>query len=251
MALTDLQERVSRTIFHTIRKVLVAEGYLPDITNTGLFGTSPYTAANETAWVNACKAIATTKGFCIEVFGTSQTKGMKAVPRIAIISRRTLPGDIGSPSHNAVFPDPLDPSKMVYVKMPLETSHFYFDIQLASNSAAQDNVLNAVLSKALGVKKYIPYYDDATQLLFIRQTSDFDLPDTIEGITEKVYTYETPDLFNGTEIIGNVVPTKRIELELKSTSSNSSKSIDEQITDGETIDDSGIIVETGQKIVYP
>jgi len=213
MALANIQERVERSLYEALRKVCVAEGYTPDITNTGLYGTSPYTAVNEAAWEAALKTIETTKGFAIEVFNNSQTKGTKLVPRIAIIPRRTLAGDIGSPQHSWITNNPSGEQGLVRRYLPLEASAYYYDIHLITKTAQQDRILHGILRKALGVKRFIEWYDDPGELLFVVQTSDFDLPDPTEGIKEQVYTYLLPDLFEFVEEGDAVAITTEITIE--------------------------------------
>jgi hypothetical protein len=196
MALSNLQQRVERSIFEAIRLILVAEGYIPDIADTGTFGTEPFSAANQVAWDAALATRVAAKGFAVEEYNHSLEPGTRKVPRIAIIPRRSMPGDLGSPNQPFYQASPIDPKTLVGVKLPLETTHFYFDIHLVSGSTAQGRVLNAVVGKALGNKKYIPYYDDPGSLLFIRQYNYYDIPDPIEGQEEKIYAYEVPDLYD-------------------------------------------------------
>lgn len=238
--LSTTQTRVERSLFEAIRKVCVAEGYTPDIANTGVYGVEPYTAAQQTLWNNALTTIAGTKGFAIDVRGHNLTKGMKKTPRIEVISRRTLPGDIGSGPERFVF------DEVSSLQLPAQASHFYYDIHLISSSAAQDRILNAILSKALGLKKYILWYDDEPELFFIHQTSYYDLPDPIEGQEEKVYTYEVPDLYEVIEDIIPVVPINEIRMELISMAPGAILNDDLTIT-GQYIEDGGVIVTAAGK----
>jgi hypothetical protein len=224
MALSQIQQRIERSVFEALRQVAVEEGYLPDLTDTGLFGSAPYTAANEAAWTAALVSIVNAKGFAIEIFGHSVTKGIKAVPRIVFISRRTMPGEIGAPQ--APFYDKANSGAL---QLPLEASNFFFDIHAVSGSAAQDRVLNAIISKALGQKKYIDWYDDedSEDKLFIKNVSYFDIPDPIEGQEEKVYSYEAPDIFDVVEDYISVATITEIFMQL-----TSNKDPDDEVEDG-------------------
>ena len=239
MALSTLQERIERSLYHTLRNICVDEGYTPDIT---ALGAGPYTEANQATWDTLKATIVSTKGFCIEIFSNSQTKGTKDVPRIVIVPRRTLPGDIGSPMQPYVTNNPEAPASLVKMSLPLEASHFYYDVHLITKTAQQDRVLHGILAKAFAKKRYIPYYDDPTELFFIKQTSDYDLPDPTEGIKEQVYTYELPDLFEYVEEFDEVALTKLISTELKSASPGSTLTPDGQVTGGEIIEDDGVWV---------
>lgn len=210
MALNNLQERVERSIFEELRKLLVAEGYLPNITNYTMG--SPSSTAQYHA---ALEAIVTAKKFAAEVFGhsSSQEKGIKRVPRIAIIPRRILPGDTGAPPEGYITEDPLDPDNFVKIVTSAEAANFQLDIHLVSSTAVQDRFLNAILSKAIGQKRYLKFYDDPTQRFFIKQYNYYDLPDTMEGVEEKVYSYEVSDLYLYEEIVNNrIVPTIEITM---------------------------------------
>jgi hypothetical protein len=193
MALSRAQERLERSLFEAIRKVLVAEGYLPDITNTARYP-EPFNNAAQANWEADLNTVAGDKGFAVEAFNHSQTKGLKKVPRIVIIPRRSMPGDIGYPMDGMIIQNPNDPLTYVRAEFPYESSHFNIDIHLVSASAKQDRILNAVLASAFGMKKYVPYYDDDSDRFLIRQYNYLDLPDPLEGIEEKVYSYEIPDV---------------------------------------------------------
>lgn len=200
--LSEIQKRIERTLFEAIRKVLVAEGYLPDITATSgippanVYGSSPYSVANQTAWDSAVSNVVNSKGMAVEVFSNSVNKGLKKVPRIVIIPRRTMPGDIGAPPQLYYGSKVPVLDHLAGRMLPLEASHYYMDVHLISGSATEDRVLNAVLSKALGNKKYLEYYDEAGEYIFLKQYNYYDLPDPIEGQQERIYAYEIPDVYD-------------------------------------------------------
>lgn len=193
--LSNTQQRLERSIFEAIRKVCVQEGYLPDIADTTKYP-EPFNTDTQLSWETDLKLIKEQKGFAVEVFSNSQSKGVKAVPRIVIIPRRTMPGEVGSPMDGFITQDPNDPNKFARMSIPFEASTFNFDIHLVSSSAAQDRVLNAILSRAIGIKKFIPYYDDLTDLFLMRLTNSFDYPDPADGLDERAFSYEVPDVFD-------------------------------------------------------
>ena len=215
MALSNAQERLERSLFEAIRKVLVEEGYLPDITNAARYP-EPFDGVAQANWQADLKTIEGNKDFAIEAFNHSQTKGLKKVPRIVIVPRRTMPGDIGYPMDGVIMQNPNDPNSFVRAQLPYESSHFNIDIHLVSNSAKQDRILNAVLSKALGMKRFIPYYDDAETRFLVRQYNYLDIPDPMEGIEEKVYSYELPDVADVPEDYTPLGLITEITMELKS-----------------------------------
>lgn len=187
----NVQEVVERSIYEVIRLELVSRGYLPDIT------TYPNTTQGSSNYQTAKAAIANAQGFAAEVFGhgSALSKGPKSTPRIAIIPRRVMPGDIGR-SINGVFQvDPSNPDKTIKIIPPYESSNLHIDVNLASSSAAQDRILHQVIAKVLGVKGFIPRYDDPAQFIFTRQFNFYDLPQDQDGIEEKSYSFEVPDLY--------------------------------------------------------
>lgn len=246
MGLINTQEIVERSIFESIRKRIVEEGYLPDIANY------PNTAAGYGNYQSAIDAVKNSQGFAAEVFGhgSSQSKQLKRVPRIAIITRRVFPGDIGGLATPHYEKDPLNPNNIMKVLMDSQTSDLQIDIHLVSNSAKQDRFLNAIVGAVIGRRKYLKVYNDPEQkqTFFIHQYSYYELPDTLEGIIEKVYSYEVKDLylFGGQVIQPNVPLIKEITvnttlLELESIVNSQGIVIGPYITEGQLhIDLSGI-----------
>lgn len=189
MGLTDIQELVERSIYEQIRLVLVREGYIPDITQV----------ANRAEFDLDLSEIENAKGFAVELFnnGSSQSKGTKKVPRIAMVGRRVLVGEIGNAPEKIYEKDPLNPNSIISVTPAPETDHLQLDIHLVSNTAKQERFLNAVIAAALKTRSYIPFVNDPTgkSKFFLRQFNYYDLPDAIEGIAEMVYSYEVTDLY--------------------------------------------------------
>lgn len=193
MALNLTQQDVQRSIFEAIRLVCVAEGYTPDITTL---------LNNQTGWDNALKQITTLKGFAIEIFSSSsnQAKGIKKVPRITIHPKRIVPGDVGLDKYQGVVrKKPTDPDKLIRFHPPFDLFNAHFEIHLVSNTGEQDVILNAILFAAIGTRKFLPLYNDSTQVFFLYQTDYFDTADSLEGVNEKITTYEVPDLMLGLE----------------------------------------------------
>lgn len=212
MALNNVQERVERSIFLAINKVLVDEGYIPDVANY-----QPESDANQLAYDAAVDAIVAAKTFAAEAFGhsVSLAKGNQRVPRIVITPRRIMPGDIGTWINPLYSRDPLNPDAIVKTKPPYKSTNLHIDISTVSGTAAQDRVLNAVLAKALGNGMgYVKVFDSDTETFFIRQFNHYDLPDNEKGIEKRVYSYEVPDLYlTDGEITSNVPFIKEITVE--------------------------------------
>jgi hypothetical protein len=189
----DVQLRVERSIFEAIRLKLVYYGYLPDITN------ARYTS-NSTGQVNFqtdLEAIREAQGFAAEVFGHSSSldKGNKRTPRLAILTRRIMPGDIGTSIDGGFSPDPLNPDSTIKIIPSLQSANLHIDINVVPGTSAEDRFLHAILAEVLSTLKYIQLYDNPQEWFLIRQFNFYDLPDNKNGIEEKVYSYEIPDLY--------------------------------------------------------
>lgn len=216
MIIRNIQEKIEKSLYESIRLILVQWEYLPDIAQ---FGLSPWLPnsdhiATQAQWDEAISTIRNTFGFAIEVFGhgSSQAKGLKKVPRIVISPKRLVPGDIGTLVGNTIVNHPTN-GGFVYSSIPQQSMHFQIDIHLVANTAQQDRVLHSVIAAAFGPMKYLRLYDNSGNF-FIRQYAYYDLPNQAEGIEEKVYSYEVTDIYI-TEIIGEteIAPIVRIDVE--------------------------------------
>jgi hypothetical protein len=212
--LSILEEEIERSIYTAIRLVLVAEGYLPDITDSVRYPINTNPALANAHWDADLKTITTAKGFAIELFGygSSDAKGTKRVPRITIESSRVMPSEIGSPTY-AWLDDAGDNTVKLKQPLPFRASTFGFEIHLVGNSAAQVRVLNAVLGRALGLVKYLPFVSDPTRQFFLQQINYYEVPDPQEGIEEKIYSYEAPDLYDTHEDAIAITKMKQITID--------------------------------------
>jgi hypothetical protein len=224
-ALSNLRERVERSIFHWIRLKLVEENYLPDITDytNDPAGTASYVAAIATK--------AGANGFAIEIFNHSgsQEKILKKVPRIVLQHRLDLVGSIGSEfGSNYFIPVPGGFNRQ---SQPLRTTDVYLDIHLVSNSAKQDRVLHAVLMACISQARYIPFYDDPEEKFLVEYVSHRDYPDTTSGILENIYTYKCCDLWLEEPNVDDtlVVPITEITLETETTQGGEVDSVEEMV----------------------
>lgn len=214
--LHNIQERIERSIYEAIRLVMVEEGYIPDIANTILFPEDDETG--QANWNAALQTIVGIKGFAIELFGhgSSQAKGTKKVPRIVVSVKRIFPGEIGAPVTGFIINNPISPSNFIKLTTTLETVNLQFDLHLVSNTAKQDRLLNAIIAKALGQKRNLTFYDVPTDRFFLKQYNYYELPDPMEGIEEKVYSYEVQDLFLFEENVGeNIAAIQEINMEVE------------------------------------
>lgn len=194
LVLSNIQMRVERSIYEAIRVQFVSQGYLPDITTSGRYPASSTGGAN---WEADLAIVTAAKKFAVEVFGDSSSlqKGLKRVPRIGIIPRRIMPGDIGKDIRGGFAPNPLDPDNTIFIKPTYQSANLHIDINVVPETAEQDRLVNAVIASALSTLNYLQFYDNPTEYFLIRQFNFYDLPDNKNGIAEKVYSYEIPDLY--------------------------------------------------------
>jgi hypothetical protein len=192
-ALIQVQESIERTIYEKIRLELVSTGYLPDITDNLAY---PNNSVGKFEFEKAMGVIQATKGFCIELFGVGSIKsrGLKKVPRIVIKKGRLLPGGIGSPPGLNYIPNPAN-ENFDGVLLPQRSTDYYIDICLISNEETQDRVMNNVIGNTLTTRTYLALIDNPTQRFFIEQIGYNEMADIDEGIMERVYQYQIPDLY--------------------------------------------------------
>lgn len=187
--INNVQERIERSLFEAIRLKLVSHGYIPDIK----------TFTQDQAGNDSYKAAVASIAGPIEAFnsGSALSKGVEAVPRIVCITRRVMPGDIGKRVDNNFRVNPIDPDAVIKDEPPYSSSNLHIDIEIVSNTARQDRIINAILAEAIGgTMGYINVYDTTTnERFFIRQFNFYDLPDTENGILKRVYSYEVPDIY--------------------------------------------------------
>lgn len=212
MALQNTTQVVARSIYEVIRNLLVREGYWPDEGSPN-YPDTPTGLAN---WQAALQNIHTTRGFIIEPFGvsTAEPKGAKKVPRIVILQKRNLPGNIGNPPNPEMAPDPNSNGRVWAIAPPL-SKFIHFEVHLIANTAEQIWILEAILEEAFAARAFVPYYNQPDETFFIRQQSFYDIPDPIEGVSQKVYSYEVTDMYlSPSRIIQSaVVPIKEITVE--------------------------------------
>lgn len=196
--LSSTQERIERSIFERIRLELVDKGYLPDIS------AAPYNtgdAAAQTAWNTQLATIASTKRFAIELIGAgSYDKGDdKKVPRIVVTAGEFIEGELaGDQTRTFLLDDQTDMYDVV--QRPASFSDYFTNIHIVANTSEQLRVCQGILSLALQTKGYLPLYDVDPAVIqpsgnfFYKKTGAANLPNTEEGVLEKVYSYVITDV---------------------------------------------------------
>lgn len=229
----DIQKLIENSIFEAIRLELVSEGYLPD-SNLSKYSNTP---EGLTAWQNDLNAIQESKGFAVEVFGHSSfyAKGLKRIPRIVIIPRRIMPGDIGTGGTFGIKALEDDPNVLAQTRVDYNSSILQIDVNILSSTAQQDRFLNYILAKALGVRKFIPIINKTEETFLIQRYNMYDLPDTADNIEEKAYSYEVPDIWLYEEYdVENTSLIKAIE-------------INHRLLEKERYENDGALIEINEK----
>jgi len=209
MALSNVVERIERTLYRVLYQVAVDEGFWP---NEDLLINLPN---GQQLLEQQIDQIIATKGFAVEVFGmgSSQAKGLKRVPRIVLISRRSMPGMVGSSAvqHSATS----DPELFLKTLGSTRSSDLQIEVNVVSNTAQQDRIINAITIKALGVMRHMLIYGSTDEWFCIEQYTYYDLPETIEGIMEKSYGYQIHDIFVDEQApVGTVHKIDEIKVEV-------------------------------------
>jgi len=182
--LSNIQERVERSLEYALYMALVTNGYTPD---RQLYANDPV------GYDTAVKAVKTDKGFHIELFGhgVSHDRDVKKLPRIVINGRGFYPGDTGNefaPTYKA--------QAGYYVKQRegFMYSNYRFEITILSNSTSQDRILEAVRQAVMPNLGYITMYDNPKECFLVEYGFMRQNPDLIQGMIEKTYTYEAKDI---------------------------------------------------------
>lgn len=205
LPLLKVDQLVLRSIFKAFEKHCVEHGYTLD--------SSLYADNEFDRYTTDRQAIIDSKGFCIDLFSESSDryKGMKNMPRIALLLSRVYDGEIG----NALTEYVRNGDNYDKVAPTGKTANLIIAVHLISITSEQSFVLNSIYSNVLGMRTTIPYYTDADQRFFTYQTNFSDIDNAIDNIKEKVYFQTVPDavMAQAKVIQENVVPLKQIDVD--------------------------------------
>lgn len=203
--LSTIGQDVERSLEKAIYEVLLANGYIPNKTTY---------AANPAGYKTAQAAIVTAKGFCVEIFGHTslEERGNLQVPRITITNLGYLPGSVGQ-DFGDQFEANVDGSfKKFNQGNPLSTGRF--SIELWSNKANQDRLLEAVRQVALPTLTYINKWDNANQQYLVTYGFTASVPELTHGLIHKIYTYNVLDLVETNPNLVNPAIAKIVEIKV-------------------------------------
>jgi hypothetical protein len=196
-----LEKIVTDTIFETLREKLVDAAYLPEVTDIpNLESSDPDLAKVAIAtYQTRLDAVVNQKGFCIDLkpYGSNHDKGEKKVPRIVIDVHQFLPGTLG----NDTIPNyELHESGTYYVRTKSFSllSNLTFCVYAVGNTAEHMQTMNHLIMQAL---PYRGYMKPTTEEDLLPSNNFFTIlrdkghtPELPEGILERYYIYEIPDL---------------------------------------------------------
>lgn len=214
LEISNVLELMEVTVFTRLLEAFISEGYCPDVRNSTLY---PNSKEGMDSYIQAQRAIAISKGFCVEVFGVSDidAKLDKESPRVVIVPE----GYQSSQTGNCPYPEyQYVEATGTYKKIKRigKLSDYYFRVHLISNSTSQYRTLLSILPLALPIRGYIMSYDNSTPL-FVERMSTMNYNDTRYGVNEFAYRYKIPDVEEADpEIISTTIAAiSSISLRLK------------------------------------
>lgn len=221
--LSNIEEALERSVFHLLRKQLVKYEFLPDVFDYDTENQNDEIAETESKrFMSDLNIIRVEKGFAIEIFNfaNNQYYGTKNPPRIVVETESFLQGQLGLDTVDQYDLDPITGQFKVKKSVSM-VSDFYFNVHLVANTVQQMRVLHGIMNEALPRRGYVPWYDkeglQPSFNLLIRYISMADYSFLPEGIIEKVYRYEIPDVHEIDDklILKTVSPIKNIDVTIK------------------------------------
>ena len=182
------QEIIERSIFTSLLRVA------KDVYGLTLNPADYVNEPNDNKFETDKKAIIQSKGYYVELFGAgnNQSKGMKTIPRISVVTQGFIPGEVGIQS--AMIEDIVGGFKLS--EFPNETINQYIDIHLEANLQEHIRILHMIMFQALPKRGYIVPYGSPRPFsgnIFIEAVTFGDFPDEQNGVIHKIYTYSIKD----------------------------------------------------------
>jgi len=204
--LTVIEDSIEKSIFEALRLEMVDKFLTPDITTYNL-------ATDQLLWESDLKALSTTNphGFVAELFGASgyQANNTKKAPRIVIDPQGFFPGELGGDTtriYQQATPGPGNPYNGL--ARPPRSANYFVNIHIVANTIKQLRILQALTALSLPRRGYIKFYNEPTFTfsgnLYIENIAFLDLPQTQEGVMEKVYRFMIADVFEQECIVAAV-----------------------------------------------
>lgn len=206
--LLQTDKLVVRSIYTQFNRALADLGYRPNEEN--------YSVNEGERWESDRELIIKNRGFCIDLFSESsqRSKGLKNMPRIVIFLSRVFDGEVGYPVNTVLEKNTEEGKKYVQGFLAANTANLIIAVHLLSITSEQTFLLNAIWSSVLGVRKFVPYYEDEEQRFLTYQSNYADLDNHIENFNERAYFHTIPDCILSAPAEGiEVSPLKEIKVE--------------------------------------
>lgn len=219
-----IEKIISDTIFHSIREILIADGWYPDAKSIPNYDSNDINLAKaaKVTFENQKNNIVDNKGFCIDLLGYSsnQYKDIKKVPRIVVDIHQFLPNDIGTDT------------KVYYEKAEIESTEVYlrkrtnpllsdldFTIYIEGINSNQIIVMNEIVNRAIPYKGYIKPLNEESLLpynnYFVHLIDKGRSSELLEGIMERFFSYRITDIMEIPENILSDYISKITEIDLE------------------------------------
>ena len=230
--LSNIQEVVERSLFHSIRRHCVGKSFTPNINDY------PNTPTGYDAYIAAFAPIITAKGFAIEVFnsGPPTDRELKQVPRLVIDTQGFIPGSIGGDQSQKYRMD--ESGKYYGYITPPTTSDLYVNLHMVAGTPEQHRILNSILSLAIPRRGYVPFYNDENEVFFVQFLSYVPVREIgSPGIMETIARYVCKDLIEVEEIINIppiISPLLRFDLHIESGETESHHIIGDEEAESES-----------------
>lgn len=213
MALSSILELIDRSIYEAIHRVAVANGFAVDLSVAGI-------AEDEVAYKAAEQTIKNDKGFVVDIFGHSSSKGKgeRKEPRITYIPERLIPGDIGNTLTTQYVRNGDTYQSLIE---PGQTSEYLFQIRINALNAHQFRTLHSIVSLAVPNRSYVRFYDPTIEVLpsgmnsfLVTQYGYNDAPDNVKSVLSGSYMFMAVDLFeyNAIDLQTNIHPIESIRV---------------------------------------
>lgn len=199
MIQTVTYNELDNMFFETLRRAVVAAGYIPDIADYQ----SSTEAQNALDYKNAKATLRNTVPILTEIFGVGsfESKGEKTINKIVIVRGNKRIGSIGGwPAHQydstTGFPLTVN-TKFKKSFTPDNSNDVEYQVKLITNDPVWDNTLSAIIDNVIPQKRFLFTVDDAgnytTKAVLIMSMGDFNV--SAYNFMERTFKFVVKDIF--------------------------------------------------------
>lgn len=185
---------IDNAVFEVLRKALVENSYLPDITT--------YTDIADFEAQKEVLRQAQTDKQIIDIcgVGTAYAHGKKTTCKIIIDRKREYDGYIGATGTNFYqkYIDTENKNKFKKMLMPANSKNIEYEIRIVSNNIKKERIMKELIDNAIGSYSNLKCVDEdgnETDDTFVIKRTDLIKVATIDNITEWVFDYLVRDVF--------------------------------------------------------